>query len=216
MRSKPEFALIYDADAKNYKITLSQANLYVRKMTVSDQLFNAIEKTLTKTLALYRYTEVLPKTYLIPQGSRSWSKQDIFSKEPIRRFALALISNQAFLGSQLTNPFHHQRHDLSEVTVNRMGSPIAGTPISTDDEKRVYMTKTASLAFGYHGHGIPFLNYTNHFVVVFDRTSTQKAPYEFLYPEVTNAAVSEDLKISTAMPGNTEVFLGRNGFYNIY
>ena len=30
VRSKPEFALIFDADAKNYKITLSQANLYVR------------------------------------------------------------------------------------------------------------------------------------------------------------------------------------------
>ena len=101
-RSKPEFALIYDADAKNYKINLSQANLYVRKMTVSDQGFTAIEKTLTKTPALYRYTEVLPKTYLSPQGCRSWSKEDVFSKEPIRRFARALISNQAFLGSKWT------------------------------------------------------------------------------------------------------------------
>ena len=101
--------MIYDADAKNYEITLSQANLYVRKMTVSDHAFTAIEKTLTKTPAIYHYTEVLPKTCLIPQGSRSWSKEDLFSKEPIRRFALALISNQAFLGSKLTNPFHYQK-----------------------------------------------------------------------------------------------------------
>ena len=127
VRFKPEFALIYDADAKNYKITLSQTNLYVREMTASDQVFTAIEKTLTKTPALYCNTEVVPKTYLIPQGSRSWSKEDVFSKEPIRGFALALVSNQAFLGSKLTNSFHYQKHDLSQVTVYRNGFPMAGT-----------------------------------------------------------------------------------------
>ena len=58
VRSKLEFVLIYDADAKNYKITPSQANLYLRRMTVSDQVYTAIEKTLTKTPALYRYTEI--------------------------------------------------------------------------------------------------------------------------------------------------------------
>ena len=207
VRSKPEFALIYDADAKNCKITLSQANLYVRKMTVSYQVFAVIEKTLTKTPAIYRYTEVLPKIYLIPQGTRSWSKEDVFSKERIRRFALALISNQAFLGSKLTNPIYYQKHDLSEVTVYRNGFPIAGTPLSTDDEKRVYMTTIDALAFGYHGHGIPFSNYTNHFVLVFGLTSAQQASHIFLYPELTNAAVSVELKSSTALPGNTEVFL---------
>ena len=176
-------------------------------MTVSDQVFTAIEKTLTKTPALYRYTEVWTKICLIPQGSRSWSKDDVFSKEPIRRFALALISNQAFLGSKLTNPFHYQKHDLSEVTVYRNGFPIAGTPLSTDDEKRVYMTTMDALAFGYHGHGIPFSNYTNNFVLVFNLTSTEQASHDFFYPDLTNAAVSVELKFSTALPGNIKVFL---------
>ena len=74
VRSKPEFVLIHDDVSKKYKITITQANLYVRKMTVFEQVFIAIEKTLTKSPALYRYTEVIPKTFLIPTGSRSWSK----------------------------------------------------------------------------------------------------------------------------------------------
>ena len=45
VRSKLEFAWIFDGDAKNYKTTLSQANLYVREMTASDQVFTAIDKT---------------------------------------------------------------------------------------------------------------------------------------------------------------------------
>ena len=63
-----------------------------------------------------------------------------------------------------------------------------------------------ALAFGYHGHGILFSNYTNHFVLVFDITSTQHTSHDCLYPELTNAAVSVELKIS-ALPGNTEMFL---------
>ena len=69
------------------------------------------------------------------------------------------------------------------------------------------MTTMDALAFGYHGHSILFSNYTNHFVLVFDLTSTQQASHDFLYPELTNAAVYVELKTLTALPGNTEVFL---------
>ena len=163
-------------------------------------------KTLTKTAALYRYTEVLPKTHLIPQRSRSWSKEDVFSKEPITRFDLALISDQALIDSKLTNPFHYQKHGLDEVTVYRNGYPIAGTPFSTGDERRGYMTTMDALAFGYHGHAIPFKNYTNHFLLDFDLTSTQQASNDFPYPELTNAAVSLEFKFSAALPAKTGVF----------
>ena len=65
------------------------------------------------------------------------------------------------------------------MTVYRDGFPIVVTPLSRDDEKRVYMTTLNALTIGYHGHGIPFSNYTNLFVLVFDQTSTQQASYEF-------------------------------------
>ena len=42
VRSKRQFVLIFDGAAKNYKNILSQANLYLREMTVSDQVFTAI------------------------------------------------------------------------------------------------------------------------------------------------------------------------------
>ena len=64
-----------------------------------------------------------------------------------------------------------------------------------------------ALAFGYHGHGIPFTNNTNHFVLNFDLTSTQKASHDLPYAELTNAAVSLELKFSAELPANTEVFL---------
>ena len=97
-----------------------------------------------------------------------------------------------------------------------MDTPIAGTPLATDDEKRVYSTTMDALAFGYHGHGILFTNYTNHFVLVFDLTSTQQAFHDFLYPELTNAAVSLELQFSAALPANTGVFSSGEKASTIY
>ena len=65
---------------KQYKVKIIEANLYVRKMTIADHILAATEKTLLKTPALYRYTEVLPRTFLSTTGIRSWSHEDVFSK----------------------------------------------------------------------------------------------------------------------------------------
>ena len=79
-RSTNDFAVISESN-KHYKVRIVEANLYVTKMTLAAHVLTAIEKTLLKTLAVYRYTEVLPQTFLATTGIRSWSHEDIFSKE---------------------------------------------------------------------------------------------------------------------------------------
>ena len=53
-RSQDDFVTISETAAKNYKVKIDEANLFVRKMTVSDNVVGAIEKTLLKTPAMYR------------------------------------------------------------------------------------------------------------------------------------------------------------------
>ena len=55
-RSHEDFLIIYE-DAANYKLQILEANLYVRKMTVTDHVLSAIESTLLKTPANYPYQE---------------------------------------------------------------------------------------------------------------------------------------------------------------
>ena len=76
-------------------------------MTVSDHVLTAIEKTLLKTPAVYRYTEVLPRTLLATTGVQCWRQEDVFSKEPIRRMIIAMTTNRAYLGTNRTTPFHY-------------------------------------------------------------------------------------------------------------
>ena len=76
-------------------------------MAITDKMATVIESP-----AIYKYTEVIPKTFLIATGQRSWKHEVIFLKEPIRRIMIAMNTNAAFVGSNNTNPFHYQNFDL--------------------------------------------------------------------------------------------------------
>lgn len=207
VRSHGDFVTVSEDAGKHYTIRLSNANLYARKMTVSDHVVESIERVLTKTPALYKYTEVIPKTFVIPPGQFTWRHEDVFMKEPIRRLAIAMNTNTAFAGSNVTNPFHYQKFDLRNITLLRNGIPIAGTPLETADNKRAYFASLGSLSFTSHGHGIPLEEFDNHFVIVFDLTSTQEASQEYIHPELTNTSLSLDLTFGRQIAAAIEVFL---------
>ena len=209
--STNDFAVVKQSESnKHYKVKIIEANLYVRKMTIADHVLTAIEKTLLKTPAVYRYTEVLPRTFLATTGIRSWSHEDIFSKEPVRRLIIVMATNQAYLGTNRTNPFHYQKFDLSQIVVYRNGQPIVGTPVSTTFNHRIYFNTLEALDFlDKGGHGKTLDNYPNHFILAFDLTSTQEASHDFIHPELTNCSISVQLTFDGALAANVEIlFLG--------
>ena len=204
-RSKNGFAVISESN-KHYKVRTIEANLYVRKMTIADHVLMAIEKTLLKTPAVNRFTEVLPRTFLATTGIRCWSHEDIFSKEPVRRMA----TNQAYLGTNRTNPFHYQKFNLSQIVVYRNGQHIVGTPVSITFNHRIYFKTLEALDFlDKGGHSMTLENYPNHFILAFDLTSTQETSHDIIHPELTNCSISVQLTFDGALAANVEIlFLG--------
>jgi hypothetical protein len=207
VRNHNDFVIISEGATKHYTIQIADANLYVRKMTVSDHVLGSIERVLLKTPAMYKYTEVLPKTFIIPAGQNSWKHEDVFMKEPIRRVAIAMNTNTAFGASNISNPFNYQKFDLRQITIYRNGTPIVGTPMDTTNDRRLYYNTLASLAFGHSSHGIPLNLYPNHYIMVFDLTSTHEASHEFIHPELTSTTVSIDLSFTANLANPVELFL---------
>ena len=112
-----DLVIMSEQPNKHYQVQITEANLFVRKMTVTDYVPSSIEKTLLKTLAIYNYIEVLPRTFLATTGVQSWRQEDVLPKEPVRRIILAMSSNTATLGTNRTNPFHYQKFQLNENIV---------------------------------------------------------------------------------------------------
>ena len=174
-RSPNVFCVISEDAAKHYKVQIIEANVYMSERRLRLTMFShQNKKTLLKNPAIYNYIEVVPKTFLATAGVQSWRQEDVFAKEPVRRMILAMSINEAYLGTNRTNPFHYQKFGLNEIIVYRNGLPIAGTPISTSDKKRNYYNTLEALDFVLNtSHGISLANYDNHYIMAFDLTSTQ-------------------------------------------
>ena len=105
------------------------------------------------------------------------------------------------------NPFPFRKFNLEQIYVYRNGLPVADSPISTADDKRLYFNTISDLDCIDNGHGISLTDYPNHFVMVFELTSIQQASHEFIPPELTNCTKSVELNFSVASPDNIEIFI---------
>ena len=152
---------------------------------------------------MYSYTEVLPRTFLATTGIRSWSHEDIFSKEPVRRMIIAMAANQAYLGTNRTNLFHPQKFNLSQIVIYKNGQPIVGIPVSTTFNHSIYFITLKALDFlDKGGHGITLDNYPIHFFLDFDLTSTQETSHDLIHPELTNCSISVQFTFGGALASN--------------
>ena len=95
---------------------------------------------------------------------------------------------------------------MREIMVCRNGFATAGTPMSTNDNKRLYYNSMSALAYVENGHGIRLSDFALHFIIVFDLTSTQEATHDFIHPEPTNSSLSVELKFDFDLQNNIEFF----------
>ena len=79
--------------------------------------------------------------------------------------------------------------------------------MSTTDNKRLYYNSMSALAYVENGHGIPLSAFANHYIMVFDLTSTQEATHDFIHLELTNSSLSVELKFDAALAHNVEIIV---------
>ena len=121
------------------------------------------------------------------------------------------------MGTNRTKPFHYQKFQLNEIIVYQNGLPIAGTPVSTTDNKRIYYNTLEILDFVFgNSHGISLANYRNHYINAFDLTSTQEASHDFIHLELTNCTISVELKFEAPLGENVELLFNGERASTVY
>ena len=204
-----------DDDAKNLdgKIlpVVEKASLFVRKVVVTDSVKLSIERALLKSEAIYPYIESLNKSFIIQAGQNCFIKENIFGTEPIRRLTLCMVKNSLFRSTPLNEtPFSYQKFNLQRVEIQRgNGVPLAGTPLDTTNNVRLYYNTITALGFKEKSNGIKLEDYEdNHFFLVFDLTSTEEASKNFtLFPELTGSSLTLKLYFEKALDDAIELFL---------
>jgi hypothetical protein len=73
--------------------------------------------------------------------------------------------------------------------------------------RRTYFNTIKSLNIEQDGPGILLADYDNHYILVFDLTSTQQADTEVYYPEVVGAGIRIELFFGTALTAPVELII---------
>ena len=201
-------------------VVIERASLFVNKIVLSETVKLSIERALTKSCAVYPYIESTTKSFIIQSGQNCFVKENIFGTEPIRRITLCMVRNRFFRGATTAStPFRYEKFDLQRVELLRgNGLPIAGTPLDTASNTRLYYNTISALGFERSGNGITLDDYEeNHFFLVFDLTSTREASKSLtLFPELTGAGLTLKLTFCKALPEAVELFLIGERFSQVF
>ncbi len=177
----------------------------MREMIVEKSVFDKIQSQITKEPAVYPFTEIKAKTYIIQDGQNEFFVEDIFNQEPIRRLCIALNTNEKFTGTLKENPFHFEKHKLKRVLISRNSIPLVD--ISTSSNVEPYFGTLESLHFTDSGPAITLKDYSHHFFLVFDLTAPLSSNTEVYFPELIGGSLRLQLYFSTPADTPLELLL---------
>ena len=95
-RSKNSFCLMSALPNTTHRVKILEASLYVRKVVVSPTVALAHAKTLQSATAKYPLRRVEVKTFSIPQGNQSFTRENLFLGQIPRRVVIGMVDNTAF------------------------------------------------------------------------------------------------------------------------
>jgi hypothetical protein len=219
-----------DDAAKDISMKFIKASIFSRQMIVSETVYASIEKALLKSPARYTFTDTDTKTFIIPSGQNIFVRENIFNTKPIRSMAVAMNTNKGFSKSDMKlNPFHYQKFGLNKVIIYRNGVMLYNIDVETSisgnvqiygvmlynidvetsisGNVQIYHTTLRSLHFNHDGPDIPLEDYPDHFVMVFDLTSTNESHSEVYYPELTGGSLRLELSFREPLDEAVEVLV---------
>ena len=128
-RAKNVFCLLSSATGPNFKVIITEAILYVRKVKVASSIALGHAVALKQGTAKYPIRRVDCKVLTIPGGFGAFNPDNIFLGRIPKRIVLGLVDTEAFNGTYASNPFNFKHHNLTQVGVYVDGEQIPRKPL---------------------------------------------------------------------------------------
>ncbi len=122
------------ADGSTYKLKLSTASLFVRKVAVNNGIQLQHIEMLDKKLqpAIYPIRRVDMKTINIATGSLSMNDENLFNGILPKRIVIGFVASAAFEGAYDKNPFNFFHQNLKYCSLLVNGKMVPQKPLISD------------------------------------------------------------------------------------
>ena len=152
-RAKNSFCLVSSAAAPNFKVVITEAIQYVRKVKVASSISVGHAAALRQTTAKYPIRRVDCKVLSIPRGFSSFTPDNLFLGHIPKRLVLVLVDTEAFNGTYGSNPFNFKHHNLTQVAVYVDGEQTPRKPLFLKFDEAGGQTIMAGLHSLFSGTG---------------------------------------------------------------
>ena len=103
LRARPNFYMI--SDKLNVSLGIVDSSLYTRLIALKDDYHKKRMDMLAYTTVELNYLETLANNFILPARQNQFIQENIFNNAPVRRIAIAMNTNSAFIGSYTENQY---------------------------------------------------------------------------------------------------------------
>ncbi len=189
---------------EGYKLSLTDAQLFVRRVKVTPSLILAHERQLERITSKYFYNKVECSVRNLSTGLRTHKCGQIIEGSEIpKKIIFGLVSDTSLSGAYNENPFFFHHYNILKATLKVEGREIAGSPLTFDFENSNYTRAYLSLFFNHMSENftsmIDYDTYNRGLSLFGFNTAVDNADNETL-SLVRNGNCTLDLVFNQALP----------------
>ena len=128
-RAKNTFCLVSSVHGANFKVVITEAILYVRKVKVASSITLGHAAALKETTAKYPIRRVDCKVLSISGEFSSFMPDNVFLEHIPKRLVCVLVDTEAFNGTYASNPYNLKHYNLTQKGVYVDGEQIPRKPL---------------------------------------------------------------------------------------
>ena len=132
IRSNDLFCLHGNANQADNKVSLKEVTLFVRKVKPNPAVQLAHVKALQHGTAKYPLRRLEVKSFTVPTGNRSITKENLFLGQLPTRMVVGVVDNDAYNGVITKSPFNFKHNSINFMMIYRDGVQIPSKPLQPD------------------------------------------------------------------------------------
>jgi len=143
--NKPEFYLMVSDRNISVNVEFLDISLHIHRSKLSPLVVEAHRKAIDSSPAKYPISQTLIKTTTITSGVRDKTIDNLHNGQLPRRVYIAFVSNEAYNGSFLKNPYNFQHFDINYICCYLNGIAYPARPFQPDFKSKKYIREFMAL-----------------------------------------------------------------------
>ena len=196
--STDEFVFMVGTNV-SYKVEIMDVILKMEHNRMSPTILNAHSENLMKEQALYPYTRSEIKVFNIPQGSFTWSMDNVFQDKIPTKVVIGLVSEAGYSGTTKKNPFNFANWDVNYAAFLVDGQSRPAQPFQPNYGAGIYASAFNSLTQKIDRTRIKHLEYPTGYCMYM---------FQIEHTDVIKRGNSRiELRMSKALPESVSVIV---------